>query len=433
MGNFCGNCGTQLHDGQSYCHKCGVATVQESVHPAPAPTGKLNDETLPPQGQSIQPAQEQYDYEFDVPEETPRDLALVLPVAQGSYGFQRGMPEEASTDVAFDSPVLSTWKTSILFSVLGGTLGPTLLAILSGTVSLVLCYLIELLTQSNLLTRILWEPLGSIILCSALLVYLLVVYPSYFTEKPLLKSSKAISFANFMAGSFVFGWIWNNNLTKKRKGISNIVAAVLYGVLCALIILSLFSGLFSNLSLINALNTPSWSELELSPVSKNTKPLERTGASRIYTDAQTGANFVVPLMWTEKPLSQKREYIDAKFLIPNGGVVVYGSYDVWSKFPEEEKKDMTKEDFLNNLDELFGDDFGDVSSDGVQEITLNGVEYFLMSLKSSAPPAGAYMIVLLHLDNGYMYQFQFTSAGEPTDTETELQTFYSMVASTVYP
>ncbi|MDR1185491.1 MAG: hypothetical protein LBK67_11960 [Coriobacteriales bacterium] len=59
-----------------------------------------------------------------------------------------------------------------------------------------------------------------------MIIYALIVYPSYFTDKPIFKSSKVISFANFTFGPVVFGALWNNNLTKKKKGISYIVSAI---------------------------------------------------------------------------------------------------------------------------------------------------------------------------------------------------------------
>jgi hypothetical protein len=79
-----------------------------------------------------------------------------------------------------------------------------------------------------------------------MITYALRVYPSYFTDKPVFKSSKVISFANFTFGAVIFGALWNTNLTEKKKGVSYIVSAIgsglsaaqfLFGIILALVTL----------------------------------------------------------------------------------------------------------------------------------------------------------------------------------------------------
>jgi hypothetical protein len=79
-----------------------------------------------------------------------------------------------------------------------------------------------------------------------MIIYALRVYPSYFTDKPVFKSNKVISFANFTFGAVIFGILWNTNLTAKKKGVSYIVSAVgsglmiaqfLFGIIIALVTL----------------------------------------------------------------------------------------------------------------------------------------------------------------------------------------------------
>lgn len=77
--------------------------------------------------------------------------------------------------------------------------------------------------------------IGTYLQAAVLIVYATIFYPSYFTAKPILTSSSDISFANFLAGSLIFGWLWTRNLhnsylTKRPdKGVSYIVAIVLAG------------------------------------------------------------------------------------------------------------------------------------------------------------------------------------------------------------
>ena len=59
------------------------------------------------------------------------------------------------------------------------------------------------------------------------IVYALVIYPSFFGAEPKAKSSFAISLLNFFFGGPLFGALWNHNITKRSKGISNVVIAVL--------------------------------------------------------------------------------------------------------------------------------------------------------------------------------------------------------------
>lgn len=89
------------------------------------------------------------------------------------------------------------------------------------------------------------QPLLVTVGNSLMLIYALKVYPSYFTDKPVFKSNKIISCANFTFGSWV-GALWNTNLTKKKKGVSYIITAVgsglvvaqgLFGIIIAIVML----------------------------------------------------------------------------------------------------------------------------------------------------------------------------------------------------
>lgn len=140
----------------------------------------------------------------------------------------------ASADIAAQlvaaTPVLQTWKTSLGFSVLGWLVGFPLLMVLSLLIAMPLVVLFSMLTgldspQSG-------SPIVALVGNALMLVYAAKVYPSYFSEKPRLRSSKAISFANFMFGGLIFGSFWNGNLSKRTKGSSYVVFAVLSGLMC---------------------------------------------------------------------------------------------------------------------------------------------------------------------------------------------------------
>ncbi len=64
-------------------------------------------------------------------------------------------------------------------------------------------------------------------------IYLLKIFPSYFTQKPKLIGNKKISFLNFFfgvlffgVGGLIFGLILQNNLKKKEKGTAHIVCVI---------------------------------------------------------------------------------------------------------------------------------------------------------------------------------------------------------------
>lgn len=121
-----------------------------------------------------------------------------------------------------DSPLAFQWETSVSFSVLG-----------------IVC---SLLLNSTLLVGIA-GLICTIVYLVAVFVYLCLIYPSYFGERPKLTSSSSISFCNFFFGGVIFGALFNTNLTKGRKGISYIVNIVVLSLSLIALIISIFISL----------------------------------------------------------------------------------------------------------------------------------------------------------------------------------------------
>jgi len=69
------------------------------------------------------------------------------------------------------------------------------------------------------------------IACAVWIAYAAKFYPSYFGEKPRLRSSRLISLCNFAFGGPLFGALWNRNLTRRIKEISHIVFVILLALL----------------------------------------------------------------------------------------------------------------------------------------------------------------------------------------------------------
>lgn len=344
-------------------------------------------------------------------------------------------PSDSTAQPVVDAPVLQTWKTSVGFSVLAMILGLPLLMILSSLIAILPIVLFAMLT--GLSDPQSFSPILALVGNALMLVYAVKIYPSYFSEKPRLRSSKLISFANFMFGGLIFGLLWNGNLTKKTKGMSYKVQAWLSGLMCLWLALGIVAALFAG-GTSDATNTrsdlPSLSTAPTSTI-EGIQPLERGAGAGIYTDADTGASFVVPDTWSEAEFldEQSRGRRDAKFRVPEpGGTAFYSSDDQWSLIPEQNKKGASRESVDMNY---FSDEdvrslfVGQSSQSGatVQRVTLKGVEYFLIRVTEG----DRYSVIALHVGNGYIYRFEYVDLGDSDDDA--LRAFYSMVGSTVYP
>lgn len=337
---------------------------------------------------------------------------------------------------AADAPVLRTWKTSVGFSVLGVLFGTPLLMILALPIAILPMMLFAVLT--GLSDPQSFSPILALVGNALMLGYAVKIYPSYFSEKPRIKSSKLISFANFVFGGLIFGLLWNGNLTKKTKGISYKVQAWLSGLMCLWLALGIVVALFFGVT-SNSTGTPSDSQSSRIPptIEKTVQPLERAEGARTYTDEDTGASFVIPSTWTELPLSKERKFIDTKFS-GDGATAMYGSVDVWSVLTEDDKSGKTRADFdsMEDLEGDFSEILGYSGPDGsAQSIVLNGVEYFVLSLPVTSSGVDLQSVQVVRVEKGRWYQFQYytPAVSAAGGEDAGLETFYSMLASMVYP
>lgn len=122
-------------------------------------------------------------------------------------------------------PALDSWKTSVLFSILGLVLSVVWMGVVGYIIGIVIS--LSLPSLPNQYVFALGAPINGLIYQLVSLVYVVAYYPSYFKEKPLIKSRRAISCLNFLFGGVIFGSLWNHNLTRKEKGISYVVCTIL--------------------------------------------------------------------------------------------------------------------------------------------------------------------------------------------------------------
>lgn len=134
-------------------------------------------------------------------------------------------------------PALRRWKTSVGLSFLGvliSWLGRTLLVMAATAMGLVIVSLVPGLYGGDYFVRIV--AVAAVAMPSVCgIAYALLVYPSYFTDLPLLESPLVISMFNLLFGGILFGALWNSCLTisrneaRRKRGVSYIVYALFEG------------------------------------------------------------------------------------------------------------------------------------------------------------------------------------------------------------
>ena len=156
----------------------------------------------------------------------------------------------------------------------------------------------------------------------------------------------------------------------------------------------------------------------------------------VYKDQEGFVEFTVPANWTEKPLSQEREFIDTKFMANDeaGLSIMYGSSDAWNDWlTDEDREGYTRSDMDNSafLPEDFAQMLG-VESDEVVTKTFGGKEYFYNVSSQTNSTSGLDLTVdmttVMRFYNGYYYQFQFMGNEE----DEHYKDFVSLLESVKY-
>ena len=218
--SFCTECGTPLQGKQRFCHMCGKAIKRHNKGSKIKVTKFFCSDC----------ENEMRKHEDSCPEcfyGSPEIRKVLIPKSALQRHIQ--MQEEAdssSPDIStqdINVPVLRTWKTSVEFSIIGFITPIIVLTLLAIPFSSPYQVLVSLIL--------------SIIMFTLSIIYAAIIYPSYFTKAPFVTSSEAISFLNLFFGSLLFGSLWNSNLTKRRKGVSHIVYAMVNCIFIVLYIL----------------------------------------------------------------------------------------------------------------------------------------------------------------------------------------------------
>ena len=155
----------------------------------------------------------------------------------------------------------------------------------------------------------------------------------------------------------------------------------------------------------------------------------------IYTDEDTGLTFSIPNGWHEEKLSKPREHIDAKFVLDenDGTAIIYGSSDLWESMSDIEKAGYTRATIGKKITKSYIEEMCNVASDKISMVNYNGVEYYKFETKTFVEQYGINfeltMINLMHVDNGWIYSFQFGGDSE----SKSYADFERLVSSVEYP
>lgn len=135
-------------------------------------------------------------------------------------------------------PILRNWSTSFGFCVLGlflGNIAQSICALIIQIGGVALALLTFPGSDPTFISTLVTAPFY-LLLTSLYVIYAAVVYPSYFTEKPLIRTNETIALFNIACGGIIFGALWNTCLTKSRcagkpdKGVSWITFLVFMGL-----------------------------------------------------------------------------------------------------------------------------------------------------------------------------------------------------------
>jgi len=164
-------------------------------------------------------------------------------------------------------------------------------------------------------------------------------------------------------------------------------------------------------------------------------PTEETPAFT-YRDTDAGVEFTVPKNWKREEFTKDREYIDEMWASTKtvGYSIIYGSADMWAEIPASERVGLTRQEVNDAYftDAEIASMYG-IKSNEVFSKYYNGTHYYKMELPLSSSQYGmefdVTMTMLVHLENGWMYIFQF--GGKSTDPM--YKDFESLMKTVKYP
>lgn len=214
---FCVNCGKELNPVSAFCTYCGAPVSQEA-------SGKTEDALNALNSYSASQSNDG----FAQVENHGASAGLGLSYASfkvdgdvSNPAASQGMTKEAGQRSGIVPPntLLANWEIDRGMLVLGILTFPSvnivLTKIFEGRSVPVVVYVVYLLI--------------SLVFIAFQIAYSIKVYPSYYSTKPLVEDRKLVSYLNGLGG-IIFGILWSKNMEKNKKGISYIVAAIVFSI-----------------------------------------------------------------------------------------------------------------------------------------------------------------------------------------------------------
>ena len=243
-------------------------------------------------------------------------------------------------------------------------------------------------------------------------MYGLVVYRSYFTDKPLITSSKAISFLNYAVTiastvvSVAFGRCMNANLNishetrTPRKGISYIVAIVYFAATIGVMFLYESNRYSQSVSSpTNVVSSQSTSHEDTD--SSSAKPSQQDPS--VITDQVAGVSFRIPDGWHEENLNKQRDYIRWKARPDETGLVwmVYGA----SLADGIEMDDVTADDLAGSVSYYLND----CTDETAERVMIGSLDCWKITgsgyIEQDGQTAAMSMTELMTIHDGKAYTF----------------------------
>lgn len=345
-------------------------------------------------------------------------------------------------------PVLQKWKTSVGYAALG--LVGSFLFFMLLTLAFACGYELYIgdgpaSYSAAGLGNLAGAPSG-LITYVLLAVYAGFVYPSFFKEKPLIKSNKLISFTNLFFGGLVFGLLWNSNLTKSRltqkeiKGSSWKYAVVLS---CIAILVVGWMVLKVDLPNLEKIKNYNISRTTSSSASLASAPEE-------FSDKASGVSFTIPQDWKRGSIqSSEATYLKCR-LLPRGksdeAQIGFMSWDMYDELNSKEKQRIARKDCnisLYDKADAMEDAkqyFSKIDESSAEKVNINERQYWRVQIDGTSAKGALRdgsnalirIIEYFSVDNGYAYCFFFMCKTTTGDTEDLTKTMSQFMNSVKY-
>ena len=289
----------------------------------------------------------------------------------------------------------SVWKTESGYTTLG--ILADLAIVLAATVSVYLSG-----GSSTIGSKVLSGTCAASFIVAGL--YLLTIYRSYYSSKPIIRSCKIASFLNGFLGAGLFGLLWNRLLTKSKSGDSaGVLGAIALLLWAAFIVFNIYT-------ITNYQPKPITSQTDsrLSNSDGSYQRMDLVYDGYTYTDDDTGATFDVPSGWVEDERSGGVVFTS---IDDTAEVWFLEPYDIWNNLDNKDSisRDAINQETMQKIISLaYPQSILPTARMKKLQRTIGSYDYFI-AIGSGYTKGGTkvQMKFCAHIENGYAYQWVF--------------------------